>query len=302
MWQKINIKWMHGFVLCLLVMAIVACSLEEEPTDEFITRQPSLQPSSTVIPNLPTEPPNEYIGRSNPTLAASPAEGQPSVEAPTQPIPTDVSLPLQVFAADSRILAMTYYRGRSSSAPIIFLLHDEGEDSRNWIAFAQHLQNQGYHVVVPDLRGSGQTGGVLDWGTVLSDMQYMMIGVDQLGTTDSTSRVGLVGVGSGANLAIVSCATLPRCSSVVSVGAWTSSPELDSQSATAQISDRSLLIVSADDDEEGTAEAEKLNIIHTGDHLWQRFGQGGLAGELFGTQPQLTQQITEWLFSTLPVS
>ena len=302
MWQKIN-TWLGISLVCLLFMGlIVGCTIDEEPTDEFITRQPSLHPSPTVVPNLPTEAAGEYIGRSNPAQAASPAEGQPSFEAPTPIIPTEVSLPLQVFARDGRILALTYYRGRASSSPIVFLLHDAGENSQNWSAFAQHLQTRGYHVVVPDLRGYGQTGGVPDWELAVSDIQYMMASLDQLGTTDLTTPLGLIGVGAGANLALVSCANLPRCRSVVSVGARTTSVELDTHSATAQISHRALLLVSADDDEVGTTEAEQLNIIHTGDHLWQRFGQGGTAGELFGTQPQLTQQITDWLLRTIPVS
>lgn len=301
MWLKINTGWAIGLISLLFMGLIVGCTVDEEPTEEFITRQPSLHPSSTVIPNLPTEASGEYIGRSNPAQAASPAEGQPSVEAPTPLIPTEVSLPLQAFASDGRILAMTYYRGKSSSAPLVFLLHDDGEDSQSWSAFAQYLQNRGYHVIVPDLRGYGQTGGTPNWQLAVSDMQYMMSSIEQLSTTDLTTSLGFVGVGKGANLAIVSCANLPRCGSVVSVGARATSDELDSQAATAQISNRALLIISADDDEEGTHEAEQLNIIHTGDHLWQRFGQGGIAGELLGTQPQLTQQITDWLLRTIPV-
>ena len=50
----------------------------------------------------------------------------------------------------------TCWRECGSGIPVV-ILHGWGASSEKWSVFAQHLAGEGFHVVVPDLPGFGNT-------------------------------------------------------------------------------------------------------------------------------------------------
>lgn len=280
-------------ILLIMLVLLAACAPPEEEPDEGLDLAPSLRPSDTVLPFVVGEPTNSFLGRSNPTQAALAAEGELSENPTIQALPTSPSVPVQIFATDSQLLMLDYYGGLTDTSPVIFLFHDDNETGSSWDAFASQLQTRGYHVIVPDIRGYGLTGGDVDWEMAVQDVQTMVSNLAVLGRTTSGAPVAMVGVGQGANLALVGCTNVPVCQSAVAVSP--SDGVLDVDSAVQTLSSRSVMLVSADDDADSSATANRLNSLHTGEHQWQRYSSGGRAGELFGNQPGLTQQIIEWL-------
>ena len=279
--------------LLIILVLLAACAPPEEEADEGLDLAPSLRPSDTVLPFVVGEPTDSFLGRNNPTQAALAAEGELSENPTIQALPTSPSVPVQIFANDSQLLMLDYYGGLTNTSPVIFLYHDDDETGASWDAFASQLQTRGYHVIVPDIRGYGSTGGEVDWEMAVQDVQMMVNNLSVLGRTAAGAPVAMVGVGQGANLALVGCANVSVCRSAVAVSP--SDSVLDVDRAVQILSNRSVLLVSADDDTESATTANRLNSLHRGEHEWQRYSSGGRAGELFGNQPGLTQQIIEWL-------
>jgi pimeloyl-ACP methyl ester carboxylesterase len=280
-------------ILLIILVLLAACASPEEEPEEGLELAPSLRPSETVLPFVVGEPTDQFLGRNNPTQAALAAEGELAEDPTIEALPTSQTVPVQIFASDSQLLMLNYYGGINDSAPVIFLFHGEDETRSSWDAFASQLQTRGYHVLVPDIRGFGATGGTIDWELAVQDVQTMVNNLSILGRTAPGSPIGMVGVGQGANLALVGCSNEPLCQSVVAVSP--SDGVLDVDSAVRNLSNRTMLLVSADDDAGSSSTADRLNSRHTGEHVWQRFGSGGRGGELFGSQPGLTTQVVEWL-------
>lgn len=283
------------FLVLVGLLLLSACQDEVEPTTEF-ERKASLAPSATFYPDIPDQPDDEFIGRSNPTQAALAAEGQPVREADvTIETPEQSSVPMQVFTTDNILLQFDYYGQPSHGGGLIFLLHDADETGASWDSFARTLQGMGYQVIVPDIRGYGLTGGAVDWLAAVDDITLLVANVPALGIANADTPLGFVGVGQGANLSLLVCINLSLCRAEVMVSPAESGQPLDIRNAASQALSRPVYLVSADDDAIGTNEASQLNTILVGEHFWQRYSSGGRGGQLFGNQPQLTQQLTQWL-------
>lgn len=288
-------------LLILFLVLLVACESPDDTTED-VDREPSLAPSETILPVINTEPANEFLGRNNPTQAALAAEGEGTRDPAATVLATDSRVPLQVFTSDGLLMEYDYYGGQANDAPIIILLHDRDETRQTWTAFASQLQSRGYHVLVPDIRGYGTTGGSVDWERAVEDMRVLVDNLPTLGRTMISVPIGIVGVGAGGSLGLSACANTPECRTVVTI-----SPVedlLQTSVAVSALRDQAMLLVSADDDPDGADFASRLDSQHTGEHIWQRFGSGGAGGTLFGTQPGLTQQIINWLLLhvSLPAS
>ncbi|GIK63062.1 MAG: hypothetical protein BroJett018_08560 [Chloroflexota bacterium] len=290
---KQSIYLLAGAMILALGLLISACETPATPTPT----EPVMQPSKTIDPILPTERQDVSVGRSDPTSAALAGEGEPSQPAQTPtPLPTLDVLPLQAVADDGTVLQFVFYAGRSSQSPIILLLHDDEKDGEEWADFAIPLQALGYNVFVPDQRGYGNSGGSVDWALVVSDIQAIISSGIRLGLV-SPNPVALIGAGTGANLAVAACAEMTNCVSVIALSPQPSTLEMNPVG----LGNRSLFIVSADDDEFGTAVAEQLNGAFGGDHFWQRYSSGGRGTSLLINQPELPQRMAEWIQARLAI-
>ncbi|NDJ87493.1 MAG: hypothetical protein GYB66_16585 [Chloroflexi bacterium] len=286
-----------------MVVSLVVIGCTETATPESDDdRAPSLSPTETFYPVVPTEVRAESIGRSEPTSAALAAEGEPSLEPADIPeIPTLESLPLQFFSQSGQIIEVMFYGASARPAPGIALLQVAGEDHA-WHDVARQLQATGYEVFVTDLRG--HVGQGASWEPLTADVALVLQRYLELGEIVN-GRIVLVGAGNGANLAIAACPTTPACAGVVAISVRPDVPGLDLGLALETYTTQFVLLVSADDDLEGTVEADRLNSrMNTAnvDHRWQRYTIGGQGMQLLVNQPDLQLLIDAWLAERLPVA
>ncbi len=279
----------------LIALVVSACEAPATPTPT----EPIMQPSLTIDPILPTERQDVSVGRSDPTSAALASEGEPSLPAETPtPLPTLDVLPLQAVAEDGTVLQFVFYAGRSLQAPTILLLHDTEKEGEEWVSFALPLHALGYNVFVPDQRGYGDSGGSVDWALAVSDLQAITSTIVQLGLV-TPNPIVLIGAGMGANLAAAACTQMTRCITVIALSPQPTPDSLEINLSA--LGNRSVFIISADDDEVGTAVAEQLNAGFGGDHFWQRYSSGGRGTSLLISQPELPKRMVEWIQTRLAI-
>lgn len=266
----------HRYLL-LVALILTACTERQIPTPTpQINREPSLQPSATVLPFISTDSPDISIGRSEPTSAALAAEGQPSQEAPIPPEPTQGVIPLQFILDDGGVSQVLFYGAPTKPAPYLILLHDEGQTSTDWEILPTLLQNAGYNVFIPSLPGQ----------PTVADVVVIEENIRLFSNTVVNTMI-IIGAGTGANIALAACAELSSCIGVIAVSPRDNAPSL---------STKQLLLVSADDDTIGTVQAERLR---TDD--WLRYSSGGRGLTLLDNQPDLSQSIIIWIQNYLPV-
>jgi dienelactone hydrolase len=123
----------------------------------------------------------------------------------------------KLIVFDGTALMTKYYPSRlGTTAPVILMVHEKdrsGKDFEDPIldlkgrGLAEHLQGQGYAVLIPDLRGQGTNQrralSPKDWRQMVDDLQaayHFLIDRHNRGELN-LSKLGVLGVGEGANLA-----------------------------------------------------------------------------------------------------
>jgi pimeloyl-ACP methyl ester carboxylesterase len=124
---------------------------------------------------------------------------------------------LKLHAFDDTSLASLYYPGKlDTNTPAVLLIHEKDRSSRDFedsitdlkgLGLAEHLQSIGYAVLAIDLRGYGENarraGGDREWREMGYDLQaaYQFL-LDRHNRGElNLSKLGVVGMGEGANLA-----------------------------------------------------------------------------------------------------
>lgn len=292
-----------GSVFFLFCFFLAACGVEESTPTPLSRRTDDLAPSPTFLPLIPTDAEGSFVGRSNPTAAALAAEEEPSpnfVPGESTPLPTLAALPLQLFASDGVLLETTFYGTPLTSAPVILLLHDTNQDGGAWALVARSLQDQGYNVAVPDLRGHGNSGGQVDIPRSVGDLDILIQTISGFSYV-SGNRLILVGVGHGANIAMMGCVRVAACLGVVAISPRASeNTEMDLTAITDGLNQRGVFFISADDDAASTGEVQRINVLLTDDHTWQRYSDGGRGITLFETQTTIRQAMIDWIRLRMP--
>jgi pimeloyl-ACP methyl ester carboxylesterase len=190
---------------------------------------------------------------------------------------------------------MTYFSAPRQPAPVIIFFHDEGQSSAQWTTLGQNLQSRGYNVFVPDQRGHGRSEGTIDWLRAIEDVDVYLQTIDQLPIR--IQDIMMIGVGEGANVALVSCARSNRCIAAAAISPREFVPAINLDSIVGSYGEsRQLLLVSADDDTTGSSINNQLQEQVTADAVeWQRYSGGGRGLTLFENQSNLSQVLVGWL-------
>ncbi len=217
------LRWAVGLLGMVLLLGCIPALPEPTATPSL---DPTLAPSPTVLPMMPTEPPDAFIGRSNPTAAALAAEGQPSVEPPDlfAPLPTEQRIPLTVFTGDGVRLHAEFYGAPQRPAPALLLVPGEMGIDEAARDLSAGLSERGLHVMLLQPRGLPPSGGAVDGSRLTDDARAALRVLDTL--PDINGVAGL-GMGQGALSAALACQSHDRCAAGV---VWYPLPDESGQS------------------------------------------------------------------------
>lgn len=120
------------------------------------------------------------------------------------PTPSEPVEPLEVVieGVDGLDLHASFYAGQSGKT--VLLLHQLYTTRQSWATLTPFLLENGYNVLIPDLRGYGKTRGDIQWYKAREDTRLWLEWLRQQSTVDP-SKIAIMGSSMGANLAIIGC-------------------------------------------------------------------------------------------------
>ncbi len=285
-------------IITIIGTFLAACDIPAEPTTIPVTPSTThIPPSATIAPLIPTalNPTGGNVSEQDFTPAAPPLSTlNPEITITPTFAPTEAAILMQFPVGDGVTIVGTYYGAPTRPAPTVLLLHEMGSSKEAWGLFAVQLQRAGYNVLAVDLRGTGATGGQVDWGKATQDVNIVLTRLRTLPGV-AGKRISVVGASIGANLALAACADQPDCKFVVLI-----SPRLDyagvkAADAMARYGNRAVFIVASRGDVPGGADSIALDKLAQGDHKLQLFEGTARGMTLLGTQSGLAGSIIEWM-------
>jgi len=291
--------WRGLLMTIVLTVLLAACDTELTPTPTLFVLPTVSNPvaaSATVAAHFaaPTVPPGGNFDSQN-FVPAAPNLVSSDIAVTITPTlaPTLAALALYIPAGDMTLFA-TYYPASHAPAPTILLVSGAGESRAQWKDLPAQLQAAGFIVVSIDLRGSGETGGTPDWVKAPADVASALAYVRTLPGSDPT-RSGVVGSGIGANLAMVTCAAEPACTSAALLSPRALDQGISAKDAIGTFGKRALLILTSADDDPSAIDSTALDNAAQGAHHLQRFDGKAHGLALLAAHPEISGQIVDWL-------
>ncbi|MBI5671623.1 MAG: hypothetical protein HZC41_26825 [Chloroflexi bacterium] len=266
--------------LYLITVFLAACA-EAVPTltPTPALSGPTLEPSPTFELSTRGDQPAEPVfeGQNNPTAAAlAPGAAMPPFEI-GQPPSDNPGRVVEITAEDGTLLQGELYVNATVLSPGVLLLADEGA---GWGDFPGKLYEEGYTVLVMPVRPSN----------ALSDFHVMLQTLIN-GVADP-ARLGVIGAGGGANVALLGCASDKLCDAVALLSPLPDPALLD---AMPQINPRPMLLTASQEDSEAFSTIQDLQAAATGEVLFQPFNRAGAGTGLLQNRPDLGDLIASWL-------
>lgn len=277
---KLGTRNSELFAALGLALLLAACA-EAAPTltPTHALSGPTLEPSPTFVLTTRGDRPAEpvYEGQNNPTAAAlAPGAAMPPFEI-NRPPSDDPGRVVEITAEDGTLLQGELYVNTAVLAPGVLLLADEGT---SWGDFPDRLYEGGYTVLVMPVRPAN----------ALSDFHVMLQTLIN-GVADP-ARLGVVGAGGGANVALLGCASDMLCDAVALLSPLPDPALLD---AMPQINPRPMLLTASQEDTEAFTTIQELQAAATGEVLFQPFNRAGAGTGLLQNRPDLGDLIVSWL-------
>jgi alpha-beta hydrolase superfamily lysophospholipase len=218
------------------------------------------------------------------------------------PPPAAVGFAIQrvTFRTDDGLtLAGSWFEPSTRPAPAVVLVHMFRRSRHDWESFAALLAAQGIGVLTFDLRGHGESPGVVgqDLAPLVADVRAARRFLTSRG--DVSGRVGIGGASLGANLALIEAADDPTVAAVALL-----SPSLDYrglriESAARKYANRPMLIIASDDDgyamrtsrdlQKGAGPAREAMLLNHAGHGTTMLAQA----------PDLVRSLVDWFRRTL---
>jgi pimeloyl-ACP methyl ester carboxylesterase len=198
-----------------------------------------------------------------------------------------------VTTFDGQTIAYQIYPGKTGSTPII-LLHMLGRTRTDWDGFARWLQKNGYAVVVPDLRGHGQSSGNWekftdeDFNKMTYDVSALKSMLENQGA--DVTKLAIIGASIGANTALNYAATDKDVTTVILL-----SPGLNYRgSSTANTKFGKPFLIVASNDDKYSAESSQQIADNNAFAKLVLFEDAGHGTNMF-VKPELSSMILQWL-------
>ena len=109
---------------------------------------------------------------------------------------------VRLNAFDTLRLHGTFLKAQDDSRNYVVVIHDTGQTSADVIDYARHYAEAGYHVLLPDLRGCGQSDGRY-YGYGYDDRLDVLSWIHWILKRDPKAHILLHGLGTGANACLL---------------------------------------------------------------------------------------------------
>jgi len=177
-------------------------------------------------------------------LLVIPIAAQDEVEAEVTPEPLLIEPQLiEVDADDGLDLVADFYLV-DPARPTVILLHELYRDRTSWEPLLMPLIANGYNVLVPDVRGWGETRGAINWYKAVDDVAIWFTWLREEGGVNP-GAIYTVGSSMGSTLAIVGCANDEFCPSAIAISPGWSYYNISVEESIAQ---RPMLAIYAEND------------------------------------------------------
>lgn len=149
-------------------------------------------------------------------LAVSVVSAQDEVapEATPEPLPIAPQL-IETDALDGLDLTADFYLV-DSARPTVILIHEMYTNRTSWEPILLPLLANGYNILVPDVRGWGETRGAINWFNAVEDVAVWFTWLRETAGVNP-EMIYTVGSSMGSTLAINGCANDDLCRSSVAI-------------------------------------------------------------------------------------
>lgn len=245
-----------------------------------------------IVQSSPTSP---GTSEKDPGITAEPTTLMEGGTASDELGTSEVSIPVEGLE-----LAGSFYAPvvQPPPWPGVILLHMLNRDRTTWDDFAHQLSEAGYAVLSIDLRGHGETGGEMDWGLAVADLQKaweFLVEREEI----TQNQTAIVGGSIGANLALIAGANEKAIKTVVLLSPGLSYSGVETEAALERYGTRPLLIVASRDDSYAADSSSTLDEQAKGDSELIMYDTAGHGTNMFQNEASLTMQIVDWLDSNL---
>jgi hypothetical protein len=271
----------RGWQLLVLLCLVAACDALNDPPTRTPTRTPSgpdLIPTATTALITSDDMDIVFSGRSDPTAAAAPRDGELPPVPVTTPIPGTQAQVMQITLTDGALVQADVYQTGTARVPGVLLL---GIDRAAWGDFPLRLQSIGFSAMVTDLRQPFNT----------TDFDVVLRAFSGLGAVDP-GRIAVIGAESGADLALLGCAVDWLCDVTVLLSPVSQGTLLN---VLPNYNPRPIMLVASQDDPQSYETALALSQAARGKVLFQPLTNAGRGTQMLQSDPTLGDTIIDWL-------
>ena len=200
---------------------------------------------------------------------------------------------------DGLTLVGSWFEPSVRPSPAVILVHMLHRSRRDWDSFAPLLASQGIGALAFDLRGHGESPGVVgqDLTPLVADVRAARRFLTSRG--DVAGRVGIAGASLGANLAVLEASDDPTVAAVALL-----SPSLDYrglriEAAARKYGSRPMLLISSDDDGYAARTARDLQKGAGPARESMLLSHAGHGTTMLVQAPDLMRSLVDWFRRTL---
>jgi len=269
---------MRTIALTLILLILTACDL---PSQTRATLTPTRSLSAPTLESSPApvirtsdelySDDGAFIGQSNPTIAALPADGDlPPVRV------GETGNVVEVVLSDGSVLFGDLYQSGETRQPGILIV---GVDRASWGALPLELQAGGFTVLVMET-------GLIPQAEYVETMLRTFINV---GTVDP-ARIGVIGEAQGADIVMLACAIDELCDVVALLSPLSRDTLLN---VIPSYGTRPLLVATSTQDSESYVASLVLSQTAQGDTRFIETS-AGRGSSLLQFQPDLKDELVAW--------
>lgn len=201
----------------------------------------------------------------------------------------------------------SYYPVKSTDFPAVILLHMLGRNRGDWNIYARHLQKEGIAVLSIDLRGHGESTNYFkiywrnfwndDYKKYIPDLEQVLKYLKEQGADQK--KIGIMGVGIGANTALNFAALHSQISTVVLVDPGLEYQGIQIAQSVKGYGERPMYIICNGSNKYALSSSQKIQRMAKGKIKMDIYQYNNSWPYLFNNQRELQNSVTTWFKETL---